>query len=63
MKVTDTVKYLGVDDYDLDLFESQYPVPNGVTYNSYLIEDEKLTVMDTVDKRGSEQWRDKLKAA
>ena len=63
MKVTDTVKYLGVDDYDLDLFESQYPVPNGVTYNSYLIEDEKLTVMDTVDKRGSEQWRENLKAA
>ena len=63
MKVTDTVKYLGVDDYDLDLFESQYPVPNGVTYNSYLIEDEKLTVMDTVDKRGSEQWRANLKAA
>ncbi|MQN01286.1 MAG: FprA family A-type flavoprotein [Lachnospiraceae bacterium] len=63
MKVTDTVKYLGVDDTDLDLFESQYPIPNGVTYNSYLIEDEKLTVMDTVDKRGSEQWRKNLKDA
>ncbi len=63
MKVTDTVRYLGADDPDLDLFESQYPVPNGVTYNSYLIEDEKIAVMDTVDRRRSEEWRASLKDA
>ena len=63
MIVTDTVRYLGADDPDLDLFESQYPVPKGVTYNSYLIEDEKIAVMDTVDRRRSEEWRASLKDA
>lgn len=48
IKVTDSVKYIGVDDHDIDLFESQYVVPNGVSYNSYVILDEKVAVMDTV---------------
>ena len=55
-KVTETIQYIGVDDTDLDLFESQYIVPNGISYNSYLIEDEKIAIMDTVDKRKSGQW-------
>ncbi len=60
MKITDTVKYIGVDDTTLDLFESQYVVPEGVSYNSYVIIDEKVAVMDTVDKRGSRQWEENL---
>ena len=56
MYVTDTVKYVGVDDKTIDLFESQYVVPNGVSYNSYVILDDKIAVMDTVDKRGTEGW-------
>ena len=55
-KVTDTIIYAGVDDKTLDLFESQYVVPNGISYNSYVIIDDKITVMDTVDKRASEEW-------
>ena len=51
IKITDKVKYIGVNDKTLDLFESQYIIPNGVSYNSYIIEDEKTTIMDTVDKR------------
>lgn len=54
--ISDAVKYVGVDDHDIDLFESQYVVPNGVSYNSYVILDEKIAVMDTADKRVSEQW-------
>ena len=54
--VTDTIRYIGVDDKDIDLFESQYVVPNGVSYNSYLILDEKIAVMDSVDKRGTDPW-------
>lgn len=49
--ITPTIKYIGVDDLDIDLFESQYVVPNGVSYNSYLIEDEKIAIMDTADAR------------
>lgn len=57
MKISDSVVYIGVDDKDIDLFESQYKVPNGVTYNSYVILDEKIAVMDTVDKEGpSSGW-------
>jgi len=59
-KVTDTVDYIGVNDKDLDLFESQYVVPNGVSYNSYIIKDEKIAVMDTVDKRASTEWMENL---
>ena len=54
--VTDSVLYVGCDDRDIDLFESQYHVPNGVTYNSYVIMDEKIAVMDTVDPRAMEEW-------
>lgn len=61
MFVTDSVKYIGVDDKDIDLFESQYVVPEGVSYNSYVIMDEKITVMDTVDARATEEWVSNLK--
>lgn len=54
--VTSDVKYIGVDDTDLDLFESQYIIPNGMAYNSYLIEDEKIAVMDSVDARKADEW-------
>lgn len=58
--ITDTIKYAGVNDRTLDLFESQYIVPNGVSYNSYVIMDEKIAVMDSVDKRGTSEWFDSL---
>ena len=58
--VSDAVKYIGVDDKTIDLFESQYVVPNGVSYNSYVIMDDKIAVMDTVDKRGTDEWLAKL---
>ena len=61
--ISDTVKYIGVDDKTLDLFESQYAVPAGVSYNSYVILDEKVAVMDTVDRRGMAQWEENLKGA
>lgn len=60
MKITDKVKYIGVDDTTIDLFESQYVVPKGVSYNSYLILDEKTAVMDTVDRRGTKEWEQNL---
>lgn len=56
MFVTDDIRYAGVDDTTLDLFESQYPVPYGVSYNSYVICDEKTAIMDTVDARATEEW-------
>lgn len=55
-KITDTVKYAGVDDKTIDLFESQYVVPNGVSYNSYVILDDKVAVMDSVDLRAGTEW-------
>ena len=61
--VSDTIKYIGVDDLDIDLFESQYVVPEGMSYNSYLIDDEKIAVMDTADRRKAEEWKANLKAA
>lgn len=54
--ITDTVKYVGADDKTIDLFESQYVVPNGVSYNSYVILDDKIAVMDSVDLRATEEW-------
>ena len=54
--ITDSILYVGVDDKTLDLFESQYVIPNGVSYNSYIIMDEKITIMDTVDARKTEEW-------
>ena len=61
--VTDTIRYIGVDDTDIDLFESQYIVPNGISYNSYLIVDEKIAIMDTVDARKGEEWLQNLREA
>lgn len=58
--ISDSIKYIGVDDTTLDLFESQYIVPHGVSYNSYLILDEKIAVMDTVDARKTKEWFDNL---
>ena len=58
--ITDTIKYLGANDKTIDLFESQYKVPNGVSYNSYLILDEHITVMDTVDNRATDEWFENL---
>ena len=62
MKITDTIRYIGVDDLDIDLFESQYVVPEGMSYNSYVIMDEKIAVMDTVDARKAEEWKANLTA-
>lgn len=60
MKVTDTIKYVGVNDHQVDLFEGQYRVPNGMSYNSYVILDEKIAVMDTVDAGFTHQWLDNI---
>lgn len=60
VEVTNQIKYIGVDDVTLDLFESQYVIPEGVSYNSYVILDEKTAVMDTVDKRGMAEWEARL---
>ena len=54
--ISEDIKYIGVDDHDIDLFEGQYVVPNGISYNSYIIKDEKIAIMDTVDRRKSEEW-------
>lgn len=56
INISDAIKYIGVDDKDIDLFESQYIVPNGISYNSYVILDEKICVLDTVDKRKTDDW-------
>lgn len=56
INISDAIKYIGVDDKDIDLFESQYIVPNGISYNSYVILDEKICVLDTVDKRKTDEW-------
>ena len=60
VKISDSIKYIGVDDKTIDLFESQYLVPNGISYNSYLIVDEKVAIMDTVDKRKTDEWLENL---
>lgn len=62
-KITEKIKYIGVDDKTIDLFESQYKVPNGISYNSYLIKDEKNVVMDTIDKRATDEWIKNLEDA
>ena len=56
MKITDTIKYVGVNDHEIDLFEGQFIVPNGMSYNSYIIMDEKIAVMDSVDANFGDQW-------
>lgn len=60
MNISDKIKYIGVDETTLDLFESQYAVPEGVSYNSYVILDNKTAIMDTVDKRGMKDWENNL---
>ena len=61
--ITNSILYIGADDHDLDLFESQYVIPNGISYNSYVILDEKVTVMDTIDARKTEEWLSNLETA
>ena len=63
VEITKDIKYIGVDDLDIDLFESQYVVPNGISYNSYVIIDEKIAIMDTVDKRKGAEWLTNLDEA
>ena len=63
MYISNDIRYVGVNDHDIDLFEGQYPVPNGMAYNSYVILDEKVAVMDTVDTNFTEQWLANVDAA
>ncbi|MCR4760921.1 MAG: MBL fold metallo-hydrolase, partial [Oscillospiraceae bacterium] len=63
MNITADIRYIGVNDHKIDLFEGQYDVPNGMAYNSYLILDEKIAVMDTVDRNFTHEWLDNLSAA
>src|SRR5574344_779066 len=56
MNIAENIKYIGVNDKDIDLFESQYPIPDGISYNSYAILDEKIAILDTVDARFSDEW-------
>ena len=60
MHITNDIRYIGVNDHKVDLFEGQYVVPNGIAYNSYVIIDEKITVMDTVDKNFTHEWLDQI---
>ena len=61
--ITDSIKYIGVDDHTIDLFEGQYRVPDGVSYNSYLILDRKVALMDTVDRTKGDEWMARLDEA
>lgn len=63
ISISEDIIYIGADDKDIDLFESQYIVPNGISYNSYLIKDEKVVIMDTIDKRKTEEWIENLEIA
>ena len=63
MKITDNIIYVGVDDKKIDLFEGQYAVPNGMSYNSYVILDEKIAVLDTVDAGFTHEWLDNVASA
>ena len=60
MKITNDIRYVGVNDHEVDLFEGQYIVPNGMSYNSYVILDEKIAVMDTVDIHFTHEWLDNI---
>ena len=62
MNVTKDIIYIGVNDHEVDLFEGQYVVPNGMAYNSYVIMDERIAVMDTVDRRFGDEWLGNLKS-
>ena len=61
MTITNDIRYIGVNDHDVDLFEGQYIVPNGMSYNSYVILDEKVAVLDTVDQRFGSQWLENIR--
>ena len=61
MTITNDIRYIGVNDHQVDLFEGQYVVPNGMVYNSYAIMDEKIAIMDTVDKNFTREWLDKIR--
>ena len=63
MKITDTVRYIGVNDHEIDLFEGMYDVPEGMAYNSYVILDEKIAVMDSVNAKFGAEWLKNLEAA
>ena len=63
MNITKDIVYIGVNDHDVDLFEGQYVVPNGMSYNSYVIIDEKIAVLDTVDAHFTHEWLDNLQNA
>ena len=63
MNITSDIKYIGVNDRNIDLFEGQYVVPNGMSYNSYLITDEKIAVVDTVDAAFTHEWLDNIENA
>ena len=63
MQITDDIRYIGVNDHQVDLFEGQYVVPNGMAYNSYIIFDEKIAIMDTVDKNFTAQWLENIRTA
>ena len=63
MDISNDIRYAGVNDHEVDLFEGQYAVKNGMSYNSYVIMDEKIAVMDTVDARFTHEWLDNIEAA
>ena len=63
MVITNDIKYIGVNDRKIDLFEGQYKVPNGISYNSYAIVDDKIAIMDTVDAAFADEWLDNIKNA
>ena len=63
MTITNDIKYVGVNDHEVDLFEGQYVVPNGMAYNSYVVMDEKIAVFDTVDARFTHEWLDNIQNA
>lgn len=63
MRTPDDIVYIGVDDHAIDLFEGQYAVPNGMAYNSYVVLDDRIAVLDTVDARFTQAWLDNLRAA
>ena len=62
MKITNDIKYVGVNDHKVDLFEGQYVVPDGISYNSYVILDEKIAVMDSVDIGFADEWLENIKS-
>ena len=63
MKISDSIKYVGVNDHNIDLFEGQYIVPNGMSYNSYAILDEKTAIMDSVDVHFTQEWLNNIDRA